>query len=62
MKLHLSLAVKDFDAAMAFYSELFKLQPKVQRDGYAKWDVQDPPVNFSISVCSPAALLKFTQV
>ena len=48
MKLHLSLAVKDFDASLSFYSDLFKLQPKVQRGGYAKWDVQDPPVNFSI--------------
>ncbi len=48
MKLHLSLAVKDFDASLAFYSDLFKQQPKVQRGGYAKWDVQDPPVNFSI--------------
>ncbi len=48
MKLHLSLAVKDFEASLGFYSDLFKLEPAVQRDGYAKWDVQDPPVNFSI--------------
>ncbi len=48
MKLHLSLAVRDFDAATAFYSALFDQQPDVTRPGYAKWDVADPAVNFSV--------------
>ncbi|MDE0282797.1 MAG: VOC family protein [Gammaproteobacteria bacterium] len=48
MKLHLSLSVNDFDASVAFYSRLFRLEPKVLKDGYAKWDVEEPPVNFAI--------------
>lgn len=48
MKLHLSLAVNDFNASVAFYSGLFRQEPKVLKDGYAKWDVEEPPVNFAI--------------
>ena len=48
MKLHLSLAVQNFDASVSFYSELFKQEPKVLQDGYAKWDVESPSVNFVI--------------
>ena len=48
MKLHLSLAVKDFDSAVTFYTGLFKKDPKVLKDGYAKWDVDNPAVNFAI--------------
>ncbi len=48
MKVHISMAVKDFETSLAFYSNLFQQQPKVQRDGYAKWDVERPSVNFVI--------------
>ncbi len=48
MKFHISLAVNDFETSLAFYSGLFKQQPTIQRDGYAKWDVADPAVNFVI--------------
>ncbi len=49
MKLHLSLTVEDFDASVLFYSRFFHQDPKVLRDGYAKWDVEDPSVNFAIT-------------
>ena len=48
MKLHVSMRVEDFDRATEFYSTLFGLQPSMVRENYAKWDVQDPPVNFVI--------------
>ena len=48
MKLHISLAVKDFEASLAFYSGLFQQQPTIQEQGYAKWDVEQPSVNFVI--------------
>ncbi len=48
MKLHISLAVKDFETSLHFYTNLFNQQPSVQRDGYAKWDVEAPAVNFAI--------------
>ena len=48
MKLHISLAVKEFDTALTFYSEMFKQTPSVLKDKYAKWDVEKPSVNFVI--------------
>lgn len=48
MKLHVSMNVEDFDASLKFYSTLFKQQPTVVRDDYAKWDVESPAVNFVI--------------
>lgn len=51
MKLHVSMNVEDFDASIKFYSTLFKQQPTVIRDDYAKWDVESPAVNFVIEPC-----------
>jgi catechol 2,3-dioxygenase-like lactoylglutathione lyase family enzyme len=48
MKLHVSMRVEDLDQAIQFYSALFNQEPLIQRDKYAKWDVQDPSVNFVI--------------
>ncbi|MEM7743308.1 MAG: ArsI/CadI family heavy metal resistance metalloenzyme [Pseudomonadota bacterium] len=48
MKLHLSMRVADLDEAIAFYSGLFGQEPTILRDGYAKWDVTDPAVNFVV--------------
>ena len=48
MKLHVSMKVEDFDRALDFYSALFDRAPLIRKDGYAKWDVDDPAVNFVI--------------
>ena len=48
MKLHISLAVKDFESSLEFYSGLFQQKPTIQEHGYAKWDVEQPSVNFVI--------------
>ena len=48
MKLHVSMRVGDLESAVAFYSTLFNQKPLIQRDGYAKWDVEDPSVNFVV--------------
>lgn len=48
-RLHIHLAVKDLDASMRFYSELFAARPTVRKPGYAKWLLEDPRVNFAIS-------------
>ena len=47
-KLHVSMRVEEFDSAVEFYSTLFGLDPVVERENYAKWDVDDPAVNFVI--------------
>ena len=48
-RLHVSLAVEDLSASIQFYSELFAAEPTVRKSDYAKWMLDDPRVNFSIS-------------
>ncbi len=48
MKLHISLKVEDLDQSIQFYSTLFDKSPDIVRKDYAKWDVEDPCVNFVI--------------
>ncbi|MEM7429225.1 MAG: ArsI/CadI family heavy metal resistance metalloenzyme [Pseudomonadota bacterium] len=48
MKLHVSMKVENFDEAVKFYSGLFGLEPLVMRENYAKWDVENPSVNFVV--------------
>src|SRR5262245_41172167 len=47
--LHVSVAVSDLDRSIGFYSILFGGKPTVLKSDYAKWMLDDPRVNFSIS-------------
>jgi catechol 2,3-dioxygenase-like lactoylglutathione lyase family enzyme len=52
-RIHIGLNVKDLDASVRFYSDLFGAEPSVLKDDYAKWMLEDPRVNFSLtSRCS----------
>jgi catechol 2,3-dioxygenase-like lactoylglutathione lyase family enzyme len=51
-RLHVSLAVKNLHQSIGFYSTLFAAEPTVQKSDYAKWMLEDPRVNFSISTRS----------
>ena len=48
-RLHVHMAVEDLDQAIRFYSTLFASAPSVLKPDYAKWMLDDPRVNFSIS-------------
>lgn len=48
-RLHVHIAVDDLERNIAFYSALFAAEPAVVRDDYAKWQLEDPHVNFAIS-------------
>jgi catechol 2,3-dioxygenase-like lactoylglutathione lyase family enzyme len=48
-RLHVSVAVSDLAKSVEFYSTLFAAEPSVRRTDYAKWMLEDPRVNFSIS-------------
>jgi catechol 2,3-dioxygenase-like lactoylglutathione lyase family enzyme len=48
-RLHVSVAVSDLAKSVEFYSTLFAAEPSVQKTDYAKWMLDDPRVNFSIS-------------
>ncbi len=47
--MHIGLAVADLDESIEFYSRLFGQPPTLRRDGYAKWMLDDPCVNFAIN-------------
>jgi catechol 2,3-dioxygenase-like lactoylglutathione lyase family enzyme len=48
-RLHVHVSVKDLDASVRFYSQLFATKPTVHKPDYAKWMLEDPRVNFAIS-------------
>jgi catechol 2,3-dioxygenase-like lactoylglutathione lyase family enzyme len=48
-RLHVHVAVKDLDASIRFYSQLFAAPPAVSKPDYARWMLEDPRVNFAIS-------------
>ena len=48
-RLHVHIAVNDLQQNVDFYSNLFNSQPSLHKEDYAKWMLDDPRVNFSIS-------------
>ena len=48
-RIHIGLQVEDIEASTRFYSTLFGVTPSVIKADYAKWMLEDPKVNFSIS-------------
>src|SRR5262245_4159541 len=49
-RLHVHVSVDDLSQAVKFYSTLFAAQPTVTKSDYAKWMLDDPRVNFAISM------------
>ena len=48
-RFHVHLHVDDLPRSIGFYSKLFAAEPSRVESDYAKWMLQDPPVNFAIS-------------
>ena len=48
-RFHVHLHVDDLGRSIGFYSKLFAAEPARQESDYAKWMLDDPPVNFAIS-------------
>ena len=48
-KAHLAIHVKDVSASTQFYRNLFGIEPCKVRSGYAKFDVVNPPLNFTLN-------------
>lgn len=46
------LSVNNLEESVGFYSQLFDHPPTVLKEDYAKWLLDDPYVNFSISPAS----------
>lgn len=49
LKAHLAINVKDVESSIEFYKKMFGIEPSKVRTGYAKFDVQNPPLNFTLN-------------
>ena len=49
-RLHVHVGVADLDRSVRFYSTIFAAEPSILKDDYAKWLLDEPRVNFAISV------------
>ena len=48
-RIHIGMNVENLDESIRFYSDLFGQAPSMAKDDYAKWMLDDPRVNFSIT-------------
>jgi len=51
-RLHVHLSVPDLDEGIRFYTSMFGCEPTRCMNDYAKWQLEDPRVNFAISTRS----------
>ena len=49
LKAHVAIHVNDVARSIDFYRKLFGIEPSKVRTGYAKFDVVDPPLNFTLN-------------
>src|SRR5215213_9044656 len=49
LKAHLAINVRDVAKSIEFYKKMFGIEPAKVRTGYAKFDVQNPPLNFTLN-------------
>lgn len=49
LKAHLAINVRDVDNSVEFYKKMFGVEPAKVRRGYAKFDVENPPLNFTLN-------------
>jgi catechol 2,3-dioxygenase-like lactoylglutathione lyase family enzyme len=54
LKAHISLNVGDIDRSIDFYRRMLGIEPTKVRPGYAKFDVQNPPLNLTLNAGSAA--------
>ncbi len=58
---HLALTVSDVDRAIPFYEALFGMAPEKVRDGYAKFSIAEPALNFTLNRGERAELGAFNH-
>ena len=49
LKAHIALNVRNVGQSIEFYQKMFGIEPVKVRTGYAKFDVQIPPLNLSLN-------------
>jgi len=48
-KIHVALNVGDLGKSIEFYRGMFGIEPTKVREGYAKFDIADPPLNLALN-------------
>ena len=51
-RLHVHISVPQLAESILFYTSLFGVKPSKEKSDYAKWELDDPRVNFAISTRS----------
>lgn len=49
LKAHLAINVRSIERSIEFYRKMFGIEPSKVRKGYAKFDVHNPPLNFTLN-------------
>lgn len=49
LKAHIALNVKNVERSIEFYTGMLGIEPSKVRRGYAKFDVQNPPLNLTLN-------------
>ena len=49
LKAHLAINVSDVENSIDFYKKMLGIEPSKVRTGYAKFDVQNPPLNLTLN-------------
>jgi catechol 2,3-dioxygenase-like lactoylglutathione lyase family enzyme len=49
LKAHLALNVRNVEDSIMFYRKMLGIEPSKVRTGYAKFDVQNPPLNLTLN-------------
>jgi catechol 2,3-dioxygenase-like lactoylglutathione lyase family enzyme len=49
LKAHLAINVKNVEGSIDFYKKMLGIEPSKVRMGYAKFDVQNPPLNLTLN-------------
>jgi catechol-2,3-dioxygenase len=49
LKAHLALNVKNVENSIEFYKKMLGIEPSKVRTGYAKFDIQNPPLNLTLN-------------
>ena len=49
LKPHVSINVHNLERSLDFYRRMLGIEPSKIRTGYAKFDVQNPPMNFTLN-------------
>jgi len=60
LKPHISINVRNVERSIAFYRHVLGIEPSKVRTGYAKFDVENPPLNLALNelpdLAGPGAL------